>query len=373
MQWRLLGLVLLLVGLGLVGSLGPGLAQSCTVTLNPGQSIQRAVDSVSAGAVICLAEGAWQENLVVTKDDLILRGQGRSKTFVTGSVLIQVAGRFTVESLTLQSSAVGAAPAGMVLIPAGSFQMGDSFNEGYPDERPVHTVFVSAFYMDKYEVTKGFWDEVASWAARNGYDIKPEDGSGKGSGHPVYYVTWYDAVKWANARSEKEGLTPCYYTDSSQRTVYRTGSVNVPIEGVKWSGCGYRLPTEAEWEKAARGGLSGQRYPWGNDIDCTKANFWPSSACVGSTTPVGSYPPNGYGLYDMAGNVWEWVWDWYDEGYYSRSPGSDPRGPASGSSRVIRGGSWDGIASLCRVADRNGISPGGSYFDLGFRLVRTAP
>jgi formylglycine-generating enzyme required for sulfatase activity len=127
---------------------------------------------------------------------------------------------------------------------------------------------------------------------------------------------------------------------------------------------------EAEWEKAARGELVGARYPWGNDIDRTKANY---GGNVGSTTPVGSYAPNGYGLYDMAGNVWEWCWDWYDSGYYSSSPGSDPRGPGSGSRRVYRGGSWSSNADICRVAYRLSNSPDIGIHDLGFRLARTAP
>jgi sulfatase modifying factor 1 len=286
-------------------------------------------------------------------------------------------------------------PLGMVLIPAGEFQMGDSFKEGDSDERPVHTVFVSAFYMDKYEVTKGFWDEVANWAAANGYDIEAADGAGKAGNHPVQDVTWYEAVKWANARSEREGLTPCYYTDRTQATVYRKGNVDVPIEGVKWSGCGYRLPTEAEWEKAARGGCEGHRFPWcdSDEIQHARANYDSSGgysydtsptqgynpACKTGdapyTCPVGSFAPNGYGLYDMAGNVWEWVWDWYNGGYYTFSPGSDPRGPASGSTRVVRGGSWFNRASDCRVANRRDFSPNVKiyYSALGFRLVRTAP
>jgi sulfatase modifying factor 1 len=284
-------------------------------------------------------------------------------------------------------------PLGMVLIPAGEFQMGDSFKEGNPDERPVHTVFVSAFYMDKYEVTKALWDEVASWAAANGYDIKPADGDGKAPDHPVYNVTWYEVVKWANARSEKEGLTPCYYTDGAQTTVYRTGNVNVRNDWVKWSGCGYRLPTEAEWEKAARGGVAGRRFPWSDTdtIQHARANYQsnfiysydtspsrgyhPTFAVGGFpyTSPVGSFAPNGYGLYDMAGNVWEWVWDWYFGDYYSSGVNSDPRGPASGSGRVSRGGGWDGYAYYCRVANRLSYSPGSSDYSLGFRLVRTAP
>jgi formylglycine-generating enzyme required for sulfatase activity len=163
--------------------------------------------------------------------------------------------------------------AAMALIRAGAFQIGDPFNEGRSDERPVRTVILSAFYMDRFEVTKGLWDEVAAWAQANGYDIGPASGSGRGPAHPVTDVSWYEAVKWANARSEKEGLTPAYYTDAAHRTVYRTGRVDVRNEWVKWTASGYRLPTEAEWEKAARGELVGARYPWGNDISCARANY----------------------------------------------------------------------------------------------------
>ena len=272
-------------------------------------------------------------------------------------------------------------PAGMVLIPAGSFEMGDNFNEGYPDERPVHTVMVSGFYMDKFEVTKELWDEVADWAGDHGYDIRPEDGDGKAPDHPVLYISWYEAVKCANARSEKEGLTPAYYTDSSHSTGYRRGSIDLSIDDVKWDANGYRLATEAEWEKAAHGGLEGKRYPWGDKAPVCEdgvrngARFDDDNRCddVG-TAPVGTYSPNGYGVYDMAGNVLEWVWDWYDSDYYEVSPQSDPRGSLDGSDRVSRGGSWYNYAIFCRVALRFNDWPGysGEYF-LGFRLVRTAP
>jgi formylglycine-generating enzyme required for sulfatase activity len=286
---------------------------------------------------------------------------------------------------TLATPAPAPSPPEMVLIPAGSFQMGDSFGEGWPDESPVQTVSVSAFWMDTVEVTKGLWDEVATWAVANGYDLGPGDGDGKASDHPVYNVTWYEAVKWANARSEKEGLEPCYTVDG---IVYRTEESDSP--DCNWSASGYRLPTEAEWEKAARGGVEGHRFPWSDvdTIDHTRANYYsysrysydtsptrsahPTYATGDSpfTSPVGSFAPNGYGLYDMAGNVWEWCWDWYG----ADLPGVvDPRGPASGSGRAIRGGSWSSNASSCRVANRYSVWPDGVHDALGFRLVRTAP
>ena len=123
-------------------------------------------------------------------------------------------------------------PAGMALIPAGSFMMGNSLNpdEGWPDELPLHSVYVSAFYMDRYEVTKALWDEVYSWAITHGYSFD-NAGLGKASTHPVQTVSWYDSVKWCNARSEKEGRTPAYYTSTAQTTVYRTGQVDVQNDG----------------------------------------------------------------------------------------------------------------------------------------------
>ena len=272
-------------------------------------------------------------------------------------------------------------PEGMVLIPAGSFEMGDAFGEGWSGELPVHTVYVSAFYMDKYEVTKALWDEVYSWAIEHGYSFD-NPGSGKGPDHPVHDVNWYDVVKWCNARSENEGGVPAYYTTSAQTTVYRTGRVDVGNDWVNWD-AGYRLPTEAEWEKAARGGLSGKRFPWGDTISRSQANYYSSaeysydvSPIRGNhpdydnyTSPVGAFDANGYGLHDMAGNVWEWCWDkcWTD---YSTSSGTDPRGPSEGPSRVDRGGAWGNKASSCRVALRDAYyHPSLGCPDIGFRSV----
>jgi len=284
-------------------------------------------------------------------------------------------------------------PAGMVRIPAGSFQMGDSFNEGKSRERPVHTVFVSAFYMDRYEVTKTLWDDVAAWAADHGYDIGPGDGLAIGEDYPVFTVYWYSAVKWANARSEKEGLMPCYCTDATQTTVYRTGKVDVEDEWVKWDASGYRLSTEAEWEKAGRGGAVGRRFSWGDTdtIDHSRANYYSTPghdydtsptrgnhpAAKSGVTPEGMFAPNGYGLYDMTGNVSEWCWDWFQADYYASSPSSNPHGgvyvPFGG--RVQRGGynSLYSYAYTCRVAYRNSSMPDMEGFDFGFRLVRRAP
>jgi sulfatase modifying factor 1 len=279
-------------------------------------------------------------------------------------------------------------PAEMVLIPAGSFEMGDNLREGWDDEQPVHTVFVSAFCLDKYEVAKTLWDEVADWAEGHGYDIGPGDGSGKALDHPVQSVSWYDVAKWANARSEMEGLTPCYTIAGS---VYRAGESDPECT---WGANGYRLPTEAEWEKAARGGGEGHRFPWcdTDTIDHARANYdsgdaysYNTSATRGYhpeysngpqpyTSPAGNFAANGYGLYDMAGNVWEWCWDWWSKSYYVSSPGTDPHGPESGSQRVVRGGSWVNFSYSCRVADRYDRPPDTvTDLSLGFRLVRTMP
>jgi len=253
-------------------------------------------------------------------------------------------------ALTIFAQEEQVTPPGMALIPAGSFQMGDSFSEGFSDERPVHEVYVSAFYMDIYEVTKALWDEVAFWAQANGYDIKPGDGSAKGLNHPVFYVSWYQVVRWANARSEKEGLSPCYTVSGR---VYRKGESDSVV--CNWTANGYRLPTEAEWEKAARGEAVARRYPWGDsdEIDRSRANY---NNYYKGTTPVGSFAPNGYGLYDMAGNVAEWCWNPWN----------------SGTVRPFRGGGYGASADECRVAYRVATGAGARGTMKGFRLVRRA-
>jgi len=279
----------------------------------------------------------------------------------------------------------------MALIPAGAFQMGTN-NLPYESQMtaagPNHTVTLSAFYMDKYEVTSQQWFAVRNWALANGYTFD-NTGSGKAANHPVQTVNWYDCIKWCNARSEKEGLTPCYYTNAAQTLVYRGGSANLSNEWVKWTANGYRLPTEAEWEKAARGGAAGMRFPWsdGQTISRAQANYYgytsyaydlgpngcnPLFTPGGTpyTSPVGYFTPNGYGLYDMAGNVLEWCWDWYGSTYYATSPSSNPTGPATGTYRVLRGGIWNDYAYGCRVAFRGGNTPDYASGGFGFRCVR---
>ena len=270
------------------------------------------------------------------------------------------------------------APDGFAVIPGGSFQMGDALDGD--SNAPVVTVNISEFYMGKYEVTKSEWDAVRTWGLSNGYtDLSA--GGGKGANHPVFNINWYAMVKWCNARSEQEGRTPCYTVSG---LIYRTGDSGDVV--CDWTANGYRLPTEAEWEKAARGGMTGKRFPWGDTISHANANYSETtsysydtgdgsgyhpdydSGSTPYTSPVGSFAANDYGLYDMAGNVFEWCWDWWSDSSYSDGA-ADPRGASSGSDRVRRDGSWVNDASYCQVAYRSSSDPSLSRTTFGFRVA----
>ncbi len=305
------------------------------------------------------------------------------------------------------------APSAMAFIPAGWFQMGDTFNDfpvqwnwGVNPEVPAHNVYVSPFYLEQYEVTKALWDEVHDWATNHGYSFEYEDDTNsivaaRAPNHPITGVSWLGAVKWCNARSEMAGQTPAYYTNEEHTVVYRSGDVELQKAFVDWY-AGYRLPTEAEWEKAARGGVNGRRFAWSDTdtIDHTRANYvsatnswnYDASQTPGyhpegwngetntwpGTTPTGHFAPNGYGLYDMTGNVREWCWNWSPFGFgeaipYGNSRETDPRGPDSGFglpyARAVRGGSWIYEALYARCAYRDGSDQRYGGYDIGFRCL----
>lgn len=202
--------------------------------------------------------------------------------------------------------------------------------DGDPDEKPRRRVYLDAYYIDKYEVTNALYGKFMQATGRSAPTLWGANFNGPAQ--PVVGVSWDDAEAYC-----------------------------------KWAG--KRLPTEAEWEKAARG-TDGRKYPWGEQWDSSRANS--SEAKLNKTAPVGSYPAGAspYGAHDMAGNVWEWVADWYDANYYQRAPGSNPKGPDSGQYRVLRGGSWLHVPWLLRSATRFWYVPTGRSYIIGFRCAQ---
>ncbi len=254
----------------------------------------------------------------------------------------------------------------MVLIPAGEFQMGSDERDAFNDEKPIHTVYVDAFYMDKYPVTnaqfKAFIDENPQWR-------KP--------------LKWYESGKIDTANILRE-FHDGEYLKNWNKNDYPRGEDQHPATWVSWYAAmaysqwmGKRLPTEAEWEKAARGGLIGEKYPWGSTIDASYLNY---DAYIGKTTTVGKYPPNNYGLYDMIGNVYEWCLDAWNKNFYMQSPRDNPFSGDSivqtvnnftdiRSFRIMRGGSCVSIPQNVRVAYRSRNTPKYTCFSIGFRCV----
>lgn len=229
----------------------------------------------------------------------------------------------------------------LVQIPAGEFSMGSE--TGFPAERPVHRVTVGSYWASKHLVTNHQYKQfvIATGhrvpflddprVAIDNWDSQRRTYPAGRAQHPVVLVSWYDALAYCT-----------------------------------WAGG--RLPTEAEWEHAARGGLEGTLYPWGNEIDSSRANYDNRNG----TTPVGSYASNDYGLYDVAGNVWEWVADWYDPKYYQASPSTNPQGPVHGATRVLRGGAWLLFPQFCQVAYRFREGPDFRFNLIGFRLAMSS-
>jgi formylglycine-generating enzyme required for sulfatase activity len=219
----------------------------------------------------------------------------------------------------------------MVFVKGGTFEMGCTSEQSDcdDDEKPVHSVTVDDFYIGKYEVTQAQWKAIMG--------SNPSHFDDCGSNCPVENVSWNDVQEFIEKLNQKTGKN-------------------------------YRLPTEAEWEYAARGGgkSKGYKYAGSNSIGTVA---WYDDNSGSETHPVGQKQANELGIYDMSGNVWEWCSDWYDSDYYSSSPRNNPAGPSSGSRRVLRGGSWGSRGRICRVANRNNLSPGSSYSNSGFRLV----
>ena len=245
-------------------------------------------------------------------------------------------------------------PANMLLISGGSFMMGSPVLEKERDDDEIqHLVTLAPFYMGKYPVTQKEYQEITG--------KNPSFFSGDNL--PVERVDWLDAIEYCNKRSINEGLSPAYT---------RHG------ENVSWNrnANGYRLPTEAEWEYACRAGTV-TIYNTGNAISTDQANFDgsmpynhnPPGEKPKSTTVVGSFTANPWGLYDMHGNVWEWCWDWYDN--YSIAIQTNPAGIASGDTRILRGGCWGSTAEFMRSANRSDSLPDDASRYIGFRIVRS--
>jgi formylglycine-generating enzyme len=248
-------------------------------------------------------------------------------------------------------------------IPAGDFFMGAADAE--EDERPVHRVYVSEFFIGRFAVTQ---DEYGRFV--------------RATGHPPPGIRDLPLIGQGDRESTFRELAAPYAWEHDQPP---PGHGSHPVVLVRYDdalaycrwlsesiGRFVRLPTEAEWEKAARGGAEGLKYPWGSEIDSSHANYLtdPATKNERGTRPTGTYPPNAYGLYDMCGNVWEWVSDWYSAEYYGFGEVRDPRGPASASLRTVRGGSWvNHDVSMLRCACRHKVPPDTYAHSVGFRIV----
>ncbi|HAL92077.1 MAG TPA: hypothetical protein DCM68_03530 [Verrucomicrobia bacterium] len=277
---------------------------------------------------------------------------------------------------SLACGLAGGATAADVLLPAQDGTVGNpratEEQAGFSDEYPAHFAAVESFFMSAREITKAEWDAVRDWGWANGYDDLPSGSGGTAADptHPVVDVSWHDAVKWCNARSEMDGIPPAYYLDDVFGAAYRTGEVD--RIHVRWNGSGHRLPTEQEWELAARGGLAAQDYPWAGASVFYPENISPALAQfqADGTLPPGQFAANGYGLFDMSGNVAEWCWDWHDSDAYDVPSPYGPDEPAFSRMKVVRGGSWRSGPADLRVSARGMARPDQRQPHLGFRTAQ---
>ncbi len=269
----------------------------------------------------------------------------------------------------------------MILVEGGTFKMGrDSKKEKinsieFADELPQHEVSLNSFYIGKYEVTVGEYKEFckatgkkmpnapdSTWFAEHPdtkiyYPLSKTQWWGWKDYYPMQNISWYDAVEYCNWLSEKNGLQKCYVINGETTTC-------------DFSKNGYRLPTEAEWEYAARGGQKSKGYIYAGSDNPDEVAWYDETSKLKGPAKVGTKKPNELGIYDMSGNVWEWCWDFYNSRYYANSPKDNPKGPGPTIYRVSRGGSWHYRDQLARIADRDGPRPGFTSFNHGFRVVR---
>ena len=254
-------------------------------------------------------------------------------------------------------------PDHMVWVEGGPFEMG---SEAYDDEKPIHSVELNSFYLCRYPVTQALWEAVTG---NNPSEVQHPQ-------RPIEQISWYDAVAFCNALSERQGYRPAYAIDRERKDPNNQHS----YDGVKWTvwlnenADGYRLPTEAEWEYAARGGRYARPFDYAGSPNPNEVAWWGRNS-QDISQPVGLCPPNALGLYDLSGNVREWVWDWYDSAYYQQlaqgpQPAPAPAGPDSGEVRGVRGGSWINYDNLLRVAYRVNDNPNNRNYNFGCRLCR---
>ena len=264
-----------------------------------------------------------------------------------------------------------------VFVEGGSFLMGSSTG-ARDDEKPSHSINITDFYISKFEITWSKWTEIYNWAVLNDYQFLNTGIAGNSGideddneNEPVTEISWYDAVIWCNAASEYDGLNPVYSLDG---VVLNDGTYidwNDDSILCDWTLDGWRLPTEAEWEYAARGGNTDTNsgdYAGDSNIDNVA---WNPTNSGSDTHPVGLKAPNELGLFDMSGNAWEMCWDWYDSDYYDGSPTIDPTGPVNGTDKVRRGGCWEYTEYSCTVYTRDQLPPHFAHNYNGFRLSRS--